>query len=395
MKRTSLTLGVLGLVHAAIGCDVGDHSAVSGGAGGATASGTTSSGAISSGATAGGTTSSGAGSGGSSPVSGLPIPPGAGNDPAPSGAAGGLKVISWAGLTAAVTYTFDDSQPSQIEHWTDLKAEGIRGTFYVNEVNDWAADYVTTWQEAQSGWEIGNHTVHHCYEDGNCSSNGATFTTPSAEFDTNTTYIQTTLGQADVWTGAYPFGDTGYEPFAKTRFFVARGIPSSATPQIIMPNDSTDPYNLPCVAAVAAGGQPASDFIANIDMAHTSGGWLILLFHSITPTETANLWYAPTAITSITGSIDHAKSLPDVWIDTLSNVAAYWVGQKLLTTATPASSGGDTTWTWTLPNHFPTGKFVRVTVTGGTLKQGSQALTWNPHGFYEVSLDAGALTLTP
>jgi peptidoglycan/xylan/chitin deacetylase (PgdA/CDA1 family) len=388
--NTFLGFGAAGCLVILAGCDIGDHSALShqgtSGQGGATSSASSS----------GSTGSTGTGSGAAPPsVSGLPTPSGSSTVPQPSGAAQGLKVVSWAGFTAAVTYTFDDSQPSQIEHWADLKAEGIRGTFYLNSVNDWASSFVQTWQDAvKSGWEIGNHTVHHCYEDGMCT-NGATFTTPAQEFDANTTYIQTTIGQADVWTGAYPFGDTGYEPFAEPRFFVARGIPTSATPQLIMPNDATDPYNLPCVAAVAAGGQPASDFIANVDTAHGAGGWLIFLFHSITPTESANLWYAPTDITSITGSIDHAKSLPDVWIDTLSNVAAYWVGQKLLTTASPSSGGGGTTWTWSLPAHFPSGKYLRVTVDGGHLTQGGQALAWDGHGYYEISLDAGSLTLSP
>jgi len=59
------------------------------------------------------------------------------------------------------------------------------------------------------------------------------------------------------------------------------------------------------------------------------------------------------------------------------------------------TSGSDQTWTWTLPAHFPPGKCLRVTADGGTLKQGGTPLVWDPHGYYEVSLDAGALTLSP
>ena len=58
-------------------------------------------------------------------------------------------------------------------------------------------------------------------------------------------------------------------------------------------------------------------------------------------------------------------------------------------------AGGATTWKWTLPAHFPTGKFLRVKVAGGKLTQGSQALAWDGHGYYEVALDAGTLTLAP
>ncbi len=194
-----------------------------------------------------------------------------------------------------------------------------------------------------------------------------------------------------MWTGAYPYGDTSWETAAKPRFALARGIYSGT----ITPSTSVDPYNLPCVEAIAAGGQPASDFIADVDMAKSQGAWMIFLFHSITPTPSANIWYAPTDITSITGSIDHAKSLGDVWIDTLADVGAYWLGGKLVTATSAAISGSTSTWTWTLPAHFPTGKYIRVTVSGGKLTQGGQALPWNEHGFYEVALDAGSLTLSP
>src|SRR5262249_47536036 len=130
-----------------------------------------------------------------------------------------------------------------------------------------------------------------------------------------------------------------------------------------------------------------------IDSAHTAGSWVIMLIHTITPT--AQNWYAPVAVTALTDSIAHAQSLGDVWVDSMANVGAYWRGQKLLTAATPSASGSSQTWTWTLPAHFPPGQYLRVTVDGGTPSQGGGALAWNDHGYYEVALDAGSLTLAP
>ena len=52
-------------------------------------------------------------------------------------------------------------------------------------------------------------------------------------------------------------------------------------------------------------------------------------------------------------------------------------------------------WTWTLPAHFPPGRYLRVKVDGGTLTQASAPLPWDEHGYYEVALDAGTLTLSP
>ena len=78
------------------------------------------------------------------------------------------------------------------------------------------------------------------------------------------------------------------------------------------------------------------------------------------------------------------------------NVGAYWRGQKTLSGVTPAAApGGGQTWTWTKPDNFPEGKVLRVTVDGGTLSQGGTPVIWDPHGYYEISLDAGSLTLSP
>ena len=58
-------------------------------------------------------------------------------------------------------------------------------------------------------------------------------------------------------------------------------------------------------------------------------------------------------------------------------------------------SGDTTTWTWSLPAHFPPGQTLRVTVDGGTLSQDGEPLTWDGHGYYEIALDAGMLTHEP
>ena len=69
----------------------------------------------------------GATSGGSP---GLPVPPGAGL-PRPSGTPGNITVLNWAGFTSAVSYTFDDTNSSQISNYAALNALGVRMTFYL------------------------------------------------------------------------------------------------------------------------------------------------------------------------------------------------------------------------------------------------------------------------
>jgi peptidoglycan/xylan/chitin deacetylase (PgdA/CDA1 family) len=325
-----------------------------------------------------------AGSGGEH--SNLPVPPGAGTTAKPAGGAADLKVLPWAGFKTAVTYTFDDAQPSQIDHWSDIKATGVPVTYYITTVNNWYAGYDTTWQEASDkGHELGNHTVNHC--NFNLTGCAKPLATAAAEIDQATDYIKTKLGMPGVWTMAYPFGDTGYKALAQARFFLARGTGGG----MVAPGDNTDPFNLPCAAA--AGGEAAGAFNTSIDAAHTQGKWLIFLFHSLLPD--AQNWYAGVDATSVTGSITHAKALPDIWIGTVVEVGAYWLGQKTFQAAPATPAGANMTWTWTLPSHFPPGKFLRITVGGGTLQQGNRVLPWDGHGYYEVALDSGSLTWSP
>jgi hypothetical protein len=331
------------------------------------------------------------------PLPDLPSPPGAANLPRPSGTPGNLKVMDWAGFRSAVSYTFDDGQPSQIEHYDDLAATGVRLTFFVNSsAASWEHDFVSTFSRAaRDGHEIGNHTVHHCHADPDgalYSAGGAQRTacageSAAAEFDDCTAFIVEKLGAPQVWTAAWPFGDAGYAAAASARFFLSRG----AGPGTVAPNDETDPFNLPIWGPAEHDG--VEKFDAEIDRARVSHRWLILLLHSLAPTTAA--WYATVDVSAVTGSIAHAKKLGDVWIDSLVNVGAYWRAQKLLAAATPVVSGNAQTWSWTLPPHFPSGRSLRVRVDGGTLSQNGKAIDWNGHGYYEIALDAGTLTLLP
>lgn len=320
-------------------------------------------------------------------ISDLPVPLGDDDFPRPSGVPGNLVILDWAGFKGAVTYTYDDAQPSHIAHYDELEATGVDMTFYVSTNVNWIPNFDAVWAQAvKDGHEIGNHTVSHPYADLTGSCFGEPLATIDAEIDECTKYIIEHFGQPEVWTMASPFGDVGWKEVAKSRFLLNRGVGGD----MIAPNDNSDPFNLPCYMANT--GETAEIFNSLIDKAQVDGRWLIFTFHTINPTE--DNWYAPVDISEITKSINHAKSLENVWIDTLANIGAYWIGQKLISSVTPTKSGKDFIWQWKLPTHFPKGKFVRVKVDGGTLKQGEKILPWNSHGYYEVALDEGSLTLT-
>jgi hypothetical protein len=60
----------------------------------------------------------------------------------PSGPAGGLTVLDWAGFKGAASFTFDDNTPSQLPNYNALKATGGRFTWFV--VGQWLNGQTST-----------------------------------------------------------------------------------------------------------------------------------------------------------------------------------------------------------------------------------------------------------
>lgn len=354
-------------------------------------------------------------------------PAGEGGVPAPTGTAGNLQVLDWAGFSSAISYTFDDARVSQAygTNYATLTAPGIPMTFYVSPRE--AAKNLEFWQGvAEDGNEIGNHTEDHCmvYEDGTLVLNpdpskneqgcayryGVSETTQTAmdEIDAANEYIQSEIGQDGVFTFASPNGDGDWAPFAAAAgMLMHRNVWSTynSDDPFVPALDLAKQYSVPGVwfGPVIEPGQSGTwgelgdtaDVINGvIDDVREANGWSTFLFHRVTPApedESDGCCAVPAA--EIADSMEHLNALGDVWGGTAVDVAAYWIGQKLLSDATPTTQDGVTTWTWTLPPNFPPGKHVRVTVDGGTLSQGGQELAWDEHGYYEVALDAGELTL--
>ncbi len=327
------------------------------------------------------------GGGGTPPKDGIPLP--SAGVALQGVTAGPITILNWAGFKAATSWTFDDSQPSQIQHFADIQAVGVPVTYYITSGTEPdSPNYNSTWIQAVSdGDELGNHTEDHCQSNlTDCITNTDTGNL-ATEIDNATSYIEQNLSQKTVWTGASPYGDTGYDSDASSRFFIYRGIEAGS----MLPNDGTNQFNVPC--HLASTGETAAQFNAVTDAARSAGAWQIFLIHTITPT--ANIWYNPVAVTDVTGAMTHAKTAGDTWVDSVVDVGAYWIGLKVLASATRTASGNTTTWKWTLPAHFPGGKYLRVTALGGsTLSQNGTPITENSAGFFSVSLDAGSLTLT-
>jgi peptidoglycan/xylan/chitin deacetylase (PgdA/CDA1 family) len=300
-------------------------------------------------------------------------------------------VLDWAGFKGAVSWTFDDTAPSQAAHYAELAAVRVPMTFYLTvKAREKQPDFDRVWTRAvQDGNEIGNHTVNHCLSDWT-GCVGPHLPTLGEELDGCSDYIRTHTRQAHTWTSASPYGDMGYDDAARTRFLVNRGV-RAGTIAPAGPGGQTDPFELP--SYVARTGDTETVFNRRIDAARADGRWIIMLIHAITPTSDSG--FAPVSVHEVTAAMRYGHALRDVWSDTVAAIGAYWRGQALLAGRQPTTSGATQSWTWVLPPNFPPGKYVRVTVGGGTLTQGGRPLPWDDHGYYEVALDVGSLTLVP
>jgi len=347
------------------GTGAGGSAGKAGGTGGTPATGGTTG--------TGGTPATGGATGNSDP-SGLPFPPGSSTVAQPTGTPGSITVLNWAGFKGAVSYTLDDDNDSQISNYPTLHALGIPFTFYMWANRTEASNSV--WVTAvKNGDEIGNHTWSHQ----SVPPGGAQDITMA------TTFIMQHLS-VTPYTMAAPNGAAVYTTLANGLFMTNRGVSDA----IIMPNDNTDRFTLPCY--IPPTGAPESDFDAEVNAAQSAGGWRIILVHGFTGDSSA---YQPVNVSDYTNGIMHTISLGNMWVGRLVDVASYWLGQKAFSSATTTTSGSNKTWTWTLPSNFAPGKYLRITVPGGTVTQKGTALPWNSHGFYEISLDAGSVTVGP
>jgi len=280
---------------------------------------------------------------------------------------GGLKVLDWAGFKGAVSYTFDDNTASQIPNYSALKATGAHFTWFV--VGSWgpSSQYKTTLADGQ---EIANHTYSHQSVSGYSSTSAA-----SSDLQQNETYITTNFG-VTAYSMAAPNCDAAWTSLAPNLLFQDRG-PCGGSAATVGPRDSTSPFALP--AYLPATGEAAATMTAAL----ASGKWRIYVIHGF---DSQNGTYQPVPIGNVTTTMSGAVS-SGYWPETMTNVGAYWQGQKLISTS------ATTTATWSLPAHFPPNMCLRITTTGGTVTQKGATVPWDSHGYYQISLDAGAVTI--
>ncbi len=230
------------------------------------------------------------------------------------------------GKRVAVSMSFDDARPSQVDVAFPLLEEcGVKATFYV--CPDKIEKRRDKWRALHAaGHELGNHTVSHpCSGNFHFSRSNALEHLTLEDMETEMLECNRRVEEAcgvTPATFAYPCGNTfvgrgaevrSYVPLVAKHFLAGRGFPSEW-------------HNAPAYCDRAQlNGIPFDqlDFervLALIERARADGGWLVLAGHDAGDQDVRQV----TRCDTIRTLCAYAQE-PDngVWLDTVATVAAY------------------------------------------------------------------------
>ena len=196
----------------------------------------------------------------------------------------------WAPCRGAVSLTFDDGHPTQLEKAVPMLDEfGVKGTFYLNPRGKAWKKPMEPWVEvARRGHEIGNHTLSHTCTNNLWGTRGGLEDKTLADIETDIVAAQERL--ADVaphqkdWTFGYPcynaFVGAGltrqsYVPLVAKRFLAGRGpgeFGFANFPAVV---------DLACVASTCCTRMSGFEMLGLVEGLATRGLWLVLVFHEI------------------------------------------------------------------------------------------------------------------
>ena len=229
------------------------------------------------------------------------------------------------GKKAAISLTFDDARPSQVDTGLPIfDRYGVKATFYVSP--DKLEQRLEGWKKAvRNGHEIGNHTMTHP-----CTGNypafrwkaieDMTLDQMTLEIDGASRAIEKLLGVKPE-SFAYPCGQTfigrgkkveSYVPLVAARFLTGRKWLSEG---------ANDPAfcDLAQVLAIESDGKTFEQIKTLVDQASEEGRWLILAGHEI-----GNKAYQTTLASTLESLCRYAKDPANgLWIDTVGNIGRY------------------------------------------------------------------------
>jgi peptidoglycan/xylan/chitin deacetylase (PgdA/CDA1 family) len=288
-----------------------------------------------------------------------------------------LKVLPWNGSRGAVSFTFDDGDPSQLSvAIPELDRRKLRATFFLitSQMGGGGA-----WKKAAAaGHEMASHSATH--------RNPAQF--KPEEEEAEVVGAAKSLEQAfghPACSFAYPF--CAVTPGLRGRIekvhILARGgsgnpIPSEGEP---------DWLNLPSQATTTEG--KLETYQGWIDTALEKGAWSVFMIHGLEGSG-----YTPIKKETFSGILDHLKN-KDLWIAPFGETGAYLRAQKIFEKVKGGPSAGGAKWEWKVPPVFPKGVLLKVRVDAATqeLVQKDVAIRPDAKGFCSFRFDEGSVTL--
>jgi len=229
------------------------------------------------------------------------------------------------GKRVAVSLTFDDARPSQLDVGVPLlNRHGVKATFYLSPRR--AATRLEGWKKAAAdGHEMANHSLSHpCTANYGFSVNNAledyTEARMASDLDTANEEILKMLGVKPE-SFAYPCGQTfvgrgkqtrSYVPLVAKRFLTGRGYLDES------PNDPVR-CDFAKLMGTAFDDMSFEQMLQIITKARNEGRWVIFVGHDV-----GKRAYQTTDSEALEKLCAYAKDPANgVWIDTVLTIARY------------------------------------------------------------------------
>lgn len=293
-----------------------------------------------------------------------------------------LQVIPWNGYKGALSLTFDDGDPSQLDvAIPELAKRNFKGTFFLIHdrlvrVEDWK-------KAADSGQEIGNHSLTH--------KRAKDLAPGEAEQQVSEAKKRLEeLFSIPILAFAYPFTEINpaLRRSAQTHHLLSRG---GMGDYFFMPESFPDWDYLPSQVAYTL--TSSGIYKGWADKAISMGSWTIPQFHAFEGTLTG---WQPLAAGTFVDFLDYlVERQKEIWIAPIGEVGAYWKAQKQLEDSKPKQVATRTTWNWDKPSLFPHGLILKVQIKGKNVKvsQNGKELKSLADSLYAVYFDEKELTI--
>lgn len=196
----------------------------------------------------------------------------------------------WQPHIGAVSLTFDDGTPNQLEEALPLLDRfGIKGTFYLSPPSDWRLSSRQAWMDvAASGHEIGNHSLSHwCPANVGCDTDlleDKSIQDIENDILAAQEQLEIIAPHQHAWTYAYPCYQTfvgrgtsrqSYVPTVAKHFLAGRSLGEygfANHPELV---------DLACLWASNVERMSGYEMIGLVEELTAKGQWLILAFHEI------------------------------------------------------------------------------------------------------------------